>query len=105
MNTTITTMTASWGGVGFLWHKPVSYIFIRPQRYYTKEFVDAKNALFPLLLRRNPAGYAELLRDQIGPRRRQGGGNGHHPGLFGMRALYFSEAKLVLLCKSSIASR
>ena len=27
------TMTASWGGLGFLWNKPVSYIFIRPQRY------------------------------------------------------------------------
>ena len=27
------TMTASWGGVGFIWNKPVSFIFIRPQRY------------------------------------------------------------------------
>lgn len=34
------TMTASWGGFGVLFHKPVAYIFIRPQRY-TKEFVDS----------------------------------------------------------------
>lgn len=34
------TMTASWGGVGIMWGKPVAYVFIRPQRY-TKEFVDA----------------------------------------------------------------
>ena len=27
------TMTASWGGVGILWNKPVSYIFVRPTRY------------------------------------------------------------------------
>ena len=27
------TMTASWGGVGVLWNKPVAYIFIRPQRH------------------------------------------------------------------------
>ena len=33
------TMTASWGGFGVLFHKPVAYVFIRPQRY-TKEFVD-----------------------------------------------------------------
>ena len=33
------TMTASWGGVGELWGKYVSTIYIRPQRY-TKEFVD-----------------------------------------------------------------
>ena len=32
-------MTASWGGMGVLWGKPVVFIFIRPQRY-TKEFVD-----------------------------------------------------------------
>ncbi|MDR0941792.1 MAG: flavin reductase [Bacteroidales bacterium] len=26
-------MTASWGGFGFLWNKPVVFIFVRPQRY------------------------------------------------------------------------
>lgn len=40
----VNTMTASWGGVGFLWNKNVAYIFIRPQRY-TKEFVDANDRL------------------------------------------------------------
>ena len=34
----VNTMTASWGGMGILWGKPVVYIFIRPQRY-TREFV------------------------------------------------------------------
>ncbi len=33
------TMTAAWGGLGFLWGKNVAFLFIRPQRY-TKEFVD-----------------------------------------------------------------
>ncbi len=32
-------MTASWGGLGVMWNKNVSYVVIRPQRY-TKEFVD-----------------------------------------------------------------
>ena len=27
------TMTASWGGAGILWNKPVAFSFIRPQRY------------------------------------------------------------------------
>ncbi len=27
------TMTASWGGFGILWHKPVAFCFIRPQRH------------------------------------------------------------------------
>ncbi|GAB2022005.1 flavin reductase family protein [Pseudolactococcus yaeyamensis] len=34
------TMTASWGGFGFLWNRNVVTIYIRPQRY-TKTFVDA----------------------------------------------------------------
>ena len=33
------TMTASWGGMGFLWNKPVAFIFIRPQRF-TYEFAE-----------------------------------------------------------------
>ncbi len=33
------TMTASWGGLGILWNKPVATIYVRPQRY-TREFVD-----------------------------------------------------------------
>ncbi len=27
------TMTASWGGVGELWNRPVAFVFIRPQRH------------------------------------------------------------------------
>ena len=27
------TMTASWGGFGILWNKPVAFLFIRPERY------------------------------------------------------------------------
>ncbi len=37
------TMTASWGGLGVLWNKNVSFIFIRPQRY-TFEFVERADA-------------------------------------------------------------
>ena len=34
------TMTASWGGLGVLWNKPVATIYLRPQRY-TKEIIDS----------------------------------------------------------------
>ena len=33
------TMTASWGGLGWLWNKPVAFIFIRPERY-THDFLE-----------------------------------------------------------------
>lgn len=33
------TMTASWGGMGWLWNKPVAFIFVRPERY-THQFIE-----------------------------------------------------------------
>ncbi len=40
------TMTASWGGLGILWGRPVATCYIRPQRY-THAFVD-REAYFTL---------------------------------------------------------
>lgn len=40
----VNTMTASWGGLGVMWGKPVAFVVIRPQRY-TKEFIDASGRL------------------------------------------------------------
>lgn len=40
------TMTASWGGIGWLWNKPVVFVFVRPERY-TFEFTE-KNDCFTL---------------------------------------------------------
>lgn len=38
------TMTASWGGIGYLWNKPVVFVFIRPERY-TFEFIEKSEYL------------------------------------------------------------
>lgn len=40
------TMTASWGGMGVLWNKPVVFCFVRPQRY-TYKFMES-NKLFTM---------------------------------------------------------
>lgn len=37
-------MTASWGGLGYLWNKPVAFVFVRPNRY-TREFIDREQSL------------------------------------------------------------
>lgn len=37
------TMTASWGGAGILWNKPVVFVFIRPQRY-TYELIEGQDS-------------------------------------------------------------
>ncbi|MCR5605538.1 MAG: flavin reductase [Treponema sp.] len=36
----VNAMTASWGGLGQLWNKPVATIYLRPSRY-TKELIDS----------------------------------------------------------------
>ena len=65
------TMTASWGGVGELWGKYVSTIYIRPQRY-TLEFVEREEyyslCFFGPEYRQAP----EPVREQIRPGRGQG---------------------------------
>ncbi len=38
------TMTANWGGAGFLWNRPVAFIFIRPERY-TFDFIEQNDYL------------------------------------------------------------
>jgi len=38
------TMTASWGGIGWLWNKPVAFLFIRPERY-THDFIEQNDRL------------------------------------------------------------
>ncbi len=38
------TMTASWGGLGFLWNRPVAYVFVRPNRH-THRFMEAEQGL------------------------------------------------------------
>lgn len=37
------TMTASWGGLGFLWNRPVAFVFVRPNRY-TNGFIGQQSS-------------------------------------------------------------
>ena len=84
------TMTASWGGVGELWGKYVSTIYIRPQRY-TLEFVEREE-------------YYSLCF--FGPEYRQAlslcGSKDAATGLtpcFDQAAPYYEQARLVFLCR------
>lgn len=95
------TMTASWGGTGVLWNEPVSFIFIRPQRY-TFEFTE-KNGLFTLSF--FDETYRSALRfcgSKSGRDFNKAAETGltpvHEDGL-----TYFAEAKLVVVCEKLYA--
>ena len=51
-------MTASWGGAGFLWARPVVTIYVRPERY-THEYIEKTNrftlTFFPATMRKTLA--------------------------------------------------
>lgn len=92
------TMTASWGGLGHLWNKDVSYCFIRPQRYtygfveksdiYTLSFFDEK--------------YREAL-DFCGSVSGRDVDKAKECGLHAVElsegVITFAEARLILVCR------
>lgn len=93
------TMTASWGGLGILWNKPMATIYIRPQRY-TRQFVDAQEyftlAFFPSEYRKALGVCGSKSGRDIDKVKECGftlawSEQGSAP--------YFEEAELVLVCR------
>lgn len=91
------TMTASWGGVGINWGKPVVYIFIRPQRY-TKEFVDASDTFSLSVLPesfRKQLSYLGTVSGRDEDKIKKAGLTVTHEGA----TPFFEEADTVFICK------
>ena len=83
------TMTASWGGLGVLWGKPVATVYIRPQRY-TMEFVEGSE-FFTL------AFFGEEYRKALDKVKECG----FTVETAESGAPYFAEAELVLVCRKA----
>ncbi len=97
----INTMTASWGGFGILWNKPVAFVFIRPQRY-TYEFTEKAEGL-------TLSFFSEEYRDALKLCGRVSGRDcdkiaeaGLTPMPIGERAA-FAEARMVMSCRKLYA--
>lgn len=91
------TMTASWGGLGVLWGKPVSTMYIRPQRH-TLGFVEG-SPFYSLCF------FDEKYREALTFCGRNSGRDhdkdketGLTP-LFDQTAPYYEQADLVLICR------
>ncbi|MBW7572707.1 flavin reductase family protein [Caproiciproducens faecalis] len=90
------TMTASWGALGELWHKYVSFIFIRPQRY-TLKFIE-KEDFYSLCF------FDEAYRKALNYCGSHSGRDVDKIKESGLTTVYddapyFEEAKLVLICR------
>lgn len=94
----VNMMTASWGGLGVLWGKPVAFVFVRPSRhtygriedntrftcnFFTENFRDALN----LCGSKSGRDLDKVKATGLTPRADDDG------------AAYFDEARLVLVCR------
>ncbi len=95
------TMTASWGGVGVLWNRPVAFVFIRPERY-TYSFTEGNEYM-------TLSFYDETMKDALKFCGRNSGRDFNKvaecsltpvfEAFDSQRAVYFEEAELVLVVK------
>lgn len=91
------TMTVAWGGLGVLWKKNVTFVFVRPQRY-TMEFMD-KEAYYSLCVFDD--SYKPAL-NLCGSKSGRDIDKDKETGLtvlYDQAAPYYAEAKLVFICK------
>ena len=96
------TMTASWGGVGYLWNKPVVYVFIRPQRY-TFEFMEKESAFTLSFFDRKYRPALSLCGTKSGRDTDKVKATGLTPWFMETGNIAFQEARLVLECKKLYA--
>ena len=90
-------MTASWGGLGVLWGKNVSSIYIRPQRY-TLEFLDSSDYYSLSVFGKEYRSALAYCGAHSGRDVDKVKETGLTP-VFNSEAPFFEEAKLVLVCR------
>lgn len=91
------TMTAGWGGLGYIWGKPAVFVFVRESRY-TLEFMDRFDSFSLSFF---PNEYKEALRI-CGTRSGRDIDKAKEAGLSAMSldgTVAFDEANLVFTCK------
>lgn len=94
-------MTASWGGVGIMWNKPVAFTFIRPQRY-TFGMLESEEYYSLCILDDGNKEALKLCGTKSGrdiDKVKETGLTVEH--INGVP--YFAESKLVLVCKKLYA--
>lgn len=101
----VNTMTASWGGLGVLWGKPVAFVFIRPERY-THEFVEREKRFTLSFL---GAGEHRAAYSLLGTKSGRDGDKIAQSGLTPQATPQglptFEEARLVLECRKLYKAR
>lgn len=91
-------MTASWGAWGILWHKPVAFCFVRPQRY-TYQFMEKADVYSLNFFDPKYKSVLELCGSRSGRDIDKPKAAGLTAKKDGSGALIFEEARLAVICK------
>jgi flavin reductase (DIM6/NTAB) family NADH-FMN oxidoreductase RutF len=91
-------MTASWGGLGFLWNKNVATCYIRPQRY-TREFVEREKYFTLSFFGEEYRKALNLCGSKSGRDIDKIAEAGLTPAFCDCGGVYFEEANVVLCCR------
>lgn len=104
INTKFNMLTASWGGMGWLWERPVSFIFIRPQRY-TFEFTEKEQYYTISFFDEKYKDALMLCGTKSGRDIDKVKASGLTPFTTENENTAFKEARIVLECKKLFATR
>lgn len=92
------TMTASWGGIGVLWYKPIVIIFVRPTRY-TYEFLEKEDYFTASFFDEKHRSALHICGAVSGRKVDKMQETGLTPVASEHGNVYFNEAKMVIECK------
>lgn len=93
------SMTASWGGIGFMWNKPVAFAVIRPTRY-TFEFVESRKRFTLSFFSQNYKKALGIFGSKSGRDCDKAAESGLTPFFTESGAPAYEEAKLILDCSA-----
>ena len=97
------TMTASWGGIGWLWNRPVAFVFIRPERY-THDFVERESRLTLSFYKEDCRSILQFCGTKSGRDVDKVKETGLKPVPLESGAMTFEQARLTLDCRKLFKS-
>lgn len=97
------TMTASWGGAGFLWNKPVVLVFVRPERH-TYGFMEREDVFTLSFFDEKYRKALSLCGTKSGRDTDKAAETGLTPVETSNGSIAFSQARLVLECRKLYVS-
>ncbi|TFH65207.1 MAG: flavin reductase family protein [Candidatus Zixiibacteriota bacterium] len=92
------TMTASWGTLGELWNKKVAFCFVRPTRH-TYQFMEAADTFTLTFFDEKYREALDFCGSHSGRKVDKIAKTGLTPIEWEKQAVYFEQARLVLICK------